>query len=414
MIRFVHTADVHYGVENYGKIDPETGIHSRLIDFHQAFNRVIDYAIAEKVDFFLFAGDAYKTAHPTPTQQRLLMQSFLRLYEANIPVVIIVGNHDNATSFGKAHALDIFKQLPLEGFHVLARPGHFVLETRNGPCTIIGIPWPSRAHITLQRVTNHERDLDITEHLSSLIADLINEYAQEIDPTIPAVLGAHLTVESGIFSGSEKKAIYGKDPVFLISQLAQPCFDYVALGHLHRYQNLNPDGYPAVVYSGSTERIDFGERKEEKGFCLVEIPEKGKARHTFIRIATRPFIQISVNLDGTKDLTEQIIATVAGHKLKHAVVKIVYHLPAGTRDTVNLTAVQQACAEAHYLAGIFPVKTHTSQQKRNITSAGARPLTELIDYYLAAHPELDEHKESIKTKALALYAEIEKGPEEAS
>ena len=63
------------------------------------------------------------------------------------------------------------------------------------------------------------------------------------------------------------------------SQLAIQPFDYVALGHLHRHQNLNESGYPAVVYSGSIERIDFGERKEEKGFCLVSIPEKGKANY---------------------------------------------------------------------------------------------------------------------------------------
>ena len=50
------------------------------------------------------------------------------------------------------------------------------------------------------------------------------------------------------------------------------------MGHLHRYQNLNQHGYPAVVYSGSIERVDFGERKEDKGFCFVKIIEKGTTR----------------------------------------------------------------------------------------------------------------------------------------
>jgi DNA repair protein SbcD/Mre11 len=80
MIRFIHTADVHFGMENYGKIDAQTGIHSRLLDFKQSFDRCIDYAINQNVDLFVFAGDAYKTANPTPTQQKLLMQSLLRLY----------------------------------------------------------------------------------------------------------------------------------------------------------------------------------------------------------------------------------------------------------------------------------------------------------------------------------------------
>ena len=77
MIRFIHTADIHFGMENYGRIDPKTGIHSRLFDFEKALNFCIDYAIEQQVDFLLFAGDAYKTAHPTPTHQRLLMNCFL-------------------------------------------------------------------------------------------------------------------------------------------------------------------------------------------------------------------------------------------------------------------------------------------------------------------------------------------------
>lgn len=80
------------------------------------------------------------------------------------------------------------------------------------------------------------------------------------------------------------------------SQLAIQPFDYVALGHLHRYQDLNPNGYPAIVYSGSIERVDFGERKEAKGFCLVNV-ERNNTTHQFIEGPMRPFIQIEVKLD---------------------------------------------------------------------------------------------------------------------
>src|SRR6202030_3232161 len=103
------------------------------------------------------------------------------------------------------------------------------------------------------------------EYISQAVAHIIKDAAEKLDPTVPAVLAGHLTVSSGIFSGSEKRAVYGNDPVLLPSQLAVAPYDYVALGHLHRYQNLNPQGHPAIVYSGSIERIDFGERKEEKG-----------------------------------------------------------------------------------------------------------------------------------------------------
>ena len=76
MIKFIHTADIHFGMENYGRIDPETGIHTRLLDFESALNHCIDIGLKEKIDFFLFSGDAYKTANPSPTQQKLFMQCF--------------------------------------------------------------------------------------------------------------------------------------------------------------------------------------------------------------------------------------------------------------------------------------------------------------------------------------------------
>ena len=139
MIRFIHTADIHFGVENYGKIDHATGIHSRLLDFVKALDFCIDYAIEQHVDFFLFCGDAYKTHNPTQTQQRLLFKSFFRLYSQGIPVVIIVGNHDHPLSFGKTHALNLFGQLPLDGFYVIEKPDTLILQTKSGPVQIVGI-----------------------------------------------------------------------------------------------------------------------------------------------------------------------------------------------------------------------------------------------------------------------------------
>src|SRR5579885_1604337 len=346
MIRFIHTADIHFGMENYGKLDVKTGIHSRLLDFEKALNFCIDRALQEKVDLFLFSGDAYKTANPSPTQQKLLMQCLLRLYKAGIPVVIIVGNHDNPLSFGKASSLDIYGDLPLDGFHVITKPTTLVLKTKNGPLQIVGIPWPTRNTISISSKHILKSAAQITEYIAKAVGTIISDLAQKLDPEIPAVLAGHLTVSSGIFSGSEKRAIYGTDPVLLPSQLAIKPFDYVALGHLHRYQNLNPNGYPAVVYSGSIERVDFGERKEEKGFCLVTISKKDAAVHEFIKVPTRPFIQIEVHLQPNLDQTEQILNEINQHVITDAVVKILYHLPAGKKDAVDLLTIQRACADA--------------------------------------------------------------------
>lgn len=405
MIRFVHTADIHFGMENYGKINPQTGIHSRLWDFYKALNQCIDTAIDQKVDFFLFCGDAYKTAHPSQTQQKLLLECFLRLYKASIPVVIIVGNHDHPLSFGKANALDVFSTLPVDGFYVISKPETLQLPTAHGPIQIVGIPWPTRNSVSVSQNHVQKSAAEITSYISHGVTAIIKNSAAQLDPNIPAVLAGHLTVSSGIFSGSEKRAVYGTDPIFLPSDLAIEPFDYVALGHLHRYQNLNAQGYPSVVYSGSIERVDFGERKEEKGFCLVEIPEKNKCTHRFIPVATRPFLQIEVHLKAEKSQTEQIIEKINTSVITDAVIKIVYHVPPEITDMVDVRRVQNACVDAMHVVGIIAIRQAQTRERRIGSTSIDMSLETLLEIYFSSKPELIERKSMLIEKTVALSHE---------
>lgn len=212
----------------------------------------------------------------------------------------------------------------------------------------------------------------------------------------------HLTVSSGVFSGSEKRAVYGNDPVLMPSQLAIEPFDYVALGHLHRYQNLNNNGYPAIVYSGSIERVDFGERKEPKGFCFIQV-ERKKTTHEFIEVPTRPFIQVEVKIDPhNEDHTFQIINALKKHVLKDAVLKILYHVPEGQKDLVDIQEIERFCSEAHYIVGVIPLRIPVTRTKRtgaNVTM----PLEQLLDTYFEEKSELQTKKKVLIQRALDLY-----------
>lgn len=418
MIRFFHVADVHFGVENYGKINPENGIHTRLLDFQKSLATCIDQAVAQNVDFFILAGDAYKTAYPTPTQQRLLMSELFKLYAANIPVIIVVGNHDHPLSFGKANALDVFGQLPIDGFHVFSQPKLLNLKTKSGPVQILGVPWPTRHTVITKEEHRLKTTREITDYISTQVSRLIAQLAQEVDPHIPAVLTSHLTVSTGIFSGSEKCAVYGADPLFMPSQLALSMFDYVALGHLHRYQDLNKNGYPSVVYAGSIDRVDFGERKETKGYCDVTIATDAKphtkpgqlyntlGEHTFVEIDTRPFIQIEVTLKADEPPTGQILKAIKSHSIEDAIVKVIYYLPKGDGDTVDLSAVSRALKKAMYVVGVIPVHDPIKRERR-IKSGEKIDFTTLVESYLDSRPELRHDKKRLMAKAHALHSEIE-------
>lgn len=401
MIRFIHTADIHFGMENYGRVDSKTGIHSRLLDFEKALNFCIDFAIEKNVDLFLFAGDAYKTANPTPTHQRLLAKCLLKLYQAKIPIVMIVGNHDNSLSFGKAHAFEIFGQIPLDGFHIIARPTTIVLQTKSGPIQIVGIPWPTKNSISINDSFLNLNPMQLVDYISKSVTTIIQDLASKLDPNLPAVLTGHLTVSSGIFSGSEKRAVYGTDPIFLPSQLGIKPFDYVALGHLHRFQNLNPNNTPPIVYSGSIERVDFGERKEDKGFCYVTIESKTQTHFQFIKTPTRPFIQIEVKLIDLESQTDQIIKEISKYDINGAILKIIYYLPTEKRDRIDIAAIQQACTAAWYIVGIIPIRSHAIKEGR-LSLKVDMDLEKLLDCYFSTKVEYKNDKERLIKKALML------------
>ena len=401
MIRFIHTADIHFGMENYGRIDPQTGIHSRLLDFKKSLDTCIQHAIDQNVDLFVFAGDAYKTAHPSPTQQKLLLHSFMQLYKANIPVVITVGNHDNPLSFGKANALDIFAHLPVDGFYVFSKPTTQVIQTKSGPVQIVGIPWPNRHNISINNTYYAQSVSELTKHISESLANIIQKSADTLDHKLPAILVGHLTVSSGVFSGSEKRAVYGQDPILLPSQLALKPFDYVALGHLHRYQNLNKQGDIPIIYSGSIDRVDFGERKEDKGFCDVTIAKKYGAQVTFVKLNTRPFIQVDVVLNSTQDQTEQILHALKKHSIKDAILKITYTIPAETTDQVDIKAIQKYCFQAMYTVGIIPVRSIQTRAHRNVLKHEMN-LETLLNNYFTSQESLKKRSKILTEKALKL------------
>jgi exonuclease SbcD len=403
MIRFIHTADLHLGTENYGKIDPKTGIHTRLLDFSAALNFCVETAINEKVDFFLFCGDAYKTTTPSPTQQKILLNALLRLHTAQIPVVIIVGNHDNPVSYGKVHSLELFKDLPIAGFYVVSQPQTIRLDTMDGPVQIVGIPWPTRNSLALNSKHAFSTAAQMTAYISQAVGTIIEHEASKLDPSLPSILAGHLTVSTGMFSGSEKHAIYGNDPLFLPSQLAREPFDYVALGHLHRHQDLNNNNQPPIVYAGSIERIDFGE-KEEKGFCLVTIHEKGNTEYSFIKGPMRPFIQIEVHLTEHCNQTEQLIQQIEKYPINDAIVKIIYYPPAEAKDSVNIRAIQVACSNCAHLVGIIPIRQHVRRETRLALKVDM-DLATLLNAYFDSKPQLQHKKQKLVEQALLLYEE---------
>ena len=115
-MRILHLADVHIGVENYGRVDPETGLSTRLMDFLHTFDQAVDFSIDNRVDLVLFCGDAYKSRDPSQTHQREFARRIVRLSNEGIAAFLLIGNHDTPHVFGKATSLEIFRTLDAREF----------------------------------------------------------------------------------------------------------------------------------------------------------------------------------------------------------------------------------------------------------------------------------------------------------
>ncbi len=404
-MKILHTADLHIGVELYGRYDPATGASSRLQDFVDALDRAVDYAIREKVDLFLFAGDAYKTRDPTPTQQRAFALRLRRLIEAGVPVFLLTGNHDMPNALGRATSLDIFGSLPLANLYVASRPGPHLVETRAGPLQVVAVPWLTRSILLSKEELKNKSIDEMNRELLERLESFMETAVAGLDPAMPALLTLHGSVAGAVF-GSERSTMLGTDPLIPKSLVANRAFAYVALGHIHKHQQVADS--PPVVYSGGVERIDFGEERDRKGFVVVDIEPSGArwaARWRFVESGARPFTSVRVQAHGD-DPTAETLEAVAGLDLAGAVVKIEVHLLDSNQSSFQEGRVRAALRNAYYLTVVREVDRADRQRGGGFSTAFS-PLQNL-ETWLDRQETSPERKALLLDRARALAGEAEK------
>jgi exonuclease SbcD len=350
-IRLLHFADVHIGMENYGRIDPATGVNQRVLDFVRRLAEVVQYAIDHEADCVIFAGDAFKTRDPNPTYQREFARQIMRLSRSEIPTILLVGNHDMPIVEKRATSVDIFGVLSVPHVIVANDESLHRIETRRGPLQVGTIPWPQRSRLMQSEETRGLAIDALDLALEGRVIENIAELERQLAPDIPAVLCGHFTVSDAVF-GSERQVMIGRDTTIRRSAFASGAWDYIALGHIHKHQDVSKGGYPAVVYSGSLERIDFGEEREAKGFVWVEVASK-TTHWEFIPVQVRPFVTIQVDVTEAGDEpTDAVLREIERHEVRDAIVRIRVRMHQAQETMLRSRDIEDALADAHMLAGI--------------------------------------------------------------
>lgn len=395
-IRLLHFSDLHVGMENYGRLDPITGTSSRVRDFLDRLDEVIEYALDHEADLVVFAGDAFKNRDPKPTHQREFARRVKGLADS-IPTLLLVGNHDMPGMAAKANSLDIFRALDVPGVIVGHKPEARVIKTRRGPVFLAWMPYPMRSRLLDPKESHGKTIEQLQLALREKVSERIQQLAQEANSKeMPRVLVGHFSITEAEF-GSERSVMLGHDAAIEQSTLADSRWDYVAMGHIHRHQSVKSDSYPPIVYSGSLERITFGEEGEEKGFCWVELTRR-KTTWRFVPVSARPFLSVRVDVRHEEDPTAAVLSSLEEVAIEGAVVRVQVRMLVEQEAALRERDVEKALKLAAHFSIARDIEVEARVRLRDLSPETLTPL-ELIERYFQSRDVKGERLEMLLAKA---------------
>ncbi len=282
-MRFLHTADWHLGKSLRGR--------SRLDEQQHCLDELLDIAAREKIDTLLMAGDLFDTHSPTADAERLAYQFFAELLARRIKAVVIAGNHDHPRRIQAVGPL--VEKLGIRFCHFVGEDSVFEMDDAR----IAVLPWvPEHKLVDAESLmgATADRAAEYSDRMSLIVDRLCASFTADR----ANLLIGHLFVFGAEATGSER-AIHLTKPYAIAPQRIPATASYIALGHLHKPQEIAAAS--PTVYSGSLLQLDFGEEGQRKRVTIVDAQPGRKARIDSIPItAGRRLRSVSGTLDELK------------------------------------------------------------------------------------------------------------------
>ncbi|MDD5370941.1 MAG: exonuclease SbcCD subunit D [Anaerolineaceae bacterium] len=348
MLRILHFADAHIDMINHGRHDPISGLPLRVLDFLKSLDVIVDTAIRERVDLVIFAGDAYKDRTPAPTFQREWGKRIMRLSRAGIPTFLLVGNHDLSPSLGRANSIQEFDTLGVPHVRVLAKPEFLSpVDLEDLPLQLLALPWISRSAL-MANLELSSTDINlVNQEIEARLTRIVQDWLDQADPSLPVVLTAHASVQGAVMGG-ERSVMLGSDMLLPGSLVKDPRLSYVALGHIHKPQDLNEGRQPPVIYPGSIERVDFGEAQDERYFVIAHVQAGKDTQVEWRRLeGVRPFIDRTIRIESAENVPAQLLAALpAPEQMQDAIVRLVVAYPREWEGLLDENGLREQAAGA--------------------------------------------------------------------
>lgn len=381
-MRLLHTSDWHVG-----KSLPGGG--SRLGEFRAVLDQTIEIAVSEGVDAVLVSGDIYENRMPSPEADEVVFETLARFFDARIPVVAIAGNHDSEIRMRALsrvlRALDVHLAAtvlgPDEGgiIRVPARDGSHVAE-------IAAIPFVPERRVS-KGLDLFKSDEAWANAYAEVVAGVLRAYGAAFSPDAVGVVMAHLFVSGAYLGGGEREVTCG--PQYAVPPSALPAqAQYVALGHIHRPQEIAGSGVQAR-YSGSLLQLDFGEADQAKSVCIIDaMPGKPAAVRQVPITAGRRLLNVRGSLDELPAMAADL-----GDAHLRVFVRCEGPVP-GIGDRVRDILPNTVAVALDY----------PRQERERITVGSLQPRDQFIAYFRQAHEA--EPAEPLLQAFDEVYAEV--------
>ena len=319
-MKFLHIADTHLGYSAYRKATPD-GINQREIDTYAAFKQFIDYAVKSKPGLIIHAGDLFDSVRPNNRAITFAIDQILRVSKEKIPFVIIAGNHEHPKLKETGHIFSIFDHI--ENVHPIYKAKY---ETLNFKI--------KNEKITIHAVPQCELKKQFEDEIKKVKPDKSSKY--------------NIFVSHGAVSGIRIFSMNEFNELIINPNDLSKDFDYIALGHYHKYTKLADNTF----YSGSIERFTFTDAPDKKGFIELDL-SNDKLKTKFVELKIRQMMDskpIKCSNLKLEEIMKKIKQTVQEIKPKEKTFRITLdNIPSHIYRGIDFGEIRQLSSDAvHY------------------------------------------------------------------
>lgn len=372
-MKILHFSDTHLGYNDLDILD-ENNINQREADFYDAFTQVVNQIIKIKPDFIIHTGDLFHRSSPSNRAITFALEQFKIIDDLDIPFILIAGNHSTPRTNLSSPILKIFENFK----NVYASYSQEYKKIEFDDVLFHTLP--------------HMND-------DSIALDQIELCESSIDTRKKNIMMMHCTVGAWYLMNEYGEWVYPSDKEYIFEKM-----DYVALGHWHGFGAVSIKGtkekYENVFYSGSLERTSLNDKRNEKGFVVLDIEDD------LLNTLYVEYKQINIRPIRVKEIDcsdyEQSIQNIDTSDTLNAIVDV---------KLTNLSSLQSIDIQNSSIKELFPDAMSVNIKREFKNSSSDSKVEDIealsLEEYFLEHIHDDSKKEEydrLKNKVQELFS----------